>query len=205
VAVGFINTGHPMHWNPPLRISLMLLVVAALLPTFGVNVYNDWHLRQVRQIEVERQALSLAELVSNELQQTAIGMAQMLTAVANAPVVQFSGAECGGYLARIKDSFPFISNLGVTDAKGEVQCLDTHFPGPLSISDRAHFVLARDTGAFAIGRVFVGRVTGNKVLGFAQPIVNADSRQFSGVVFGSIRLDLLRKDCPPCPHCGARG
>lgn len=194
-----------MNWNPPLRISLMLLVVAALLPTFGVNVYNDWQLRQERQLEVERQARSLAELVSNELQQTAIGMAQMLTAVANAPVVQFSGAECGGYLARIADAFPFISSIGITDAKGGVTCLDTHFSRPLSISDRAHFIMARDTGRFSIGRVFVGRVTGHKVIGFAQPIVNADSRQFSGVVFGSIRLDLLAQRLSTMPALqGAR-
>lgn len=188
--------------NLPLRLSLVILVFAALLPAFTVTLYNHWQLRQQQNLEVERRVTALAELVSNELQQLASGMQQMLVAVAASPVVQSLGPECGAYLARLRNSFPSLSNVGIADANGQVKCLNEPFAPGITLADRRHFMQARDTGRFAIGTVFVGRVTGQKVIGFAQPISAAGSGQFSGVVFGSIRIESISERLASIPALG---
>lgn len=183
----------------PLRLYLVILVIAALLPALTITVYNQHSLRQEHAAEVERNASALAGLVSNELQQLTMGMKQMFVAVSAAPIAQTLGEECGPYVSRLRDAFPSLSNVGITDANGVVKCLNEPFSPGLSIADRRHFTIARETGSFAVGTVFVGRVTGRKVIGFAQPIFSAGSGAFKGVVFGSVRVDSISERLAALP------
>src|ERR1700755_2626111 len=48
---------------------LLLLVAIALLPAIAIQAHSEFALRQARQVEVQNQALNLAELAAAELRQ----------------------------------------------------------------------------------------------------------------------------------------
>ncbi len=175
-----------------LSTRFILLLLIAVVPAVSVEIYNDWRLRRERADDLRRVATSQADMLSGELQRIVTGMAQLLVAAANAPEALREDAACNAYMARLAQSFEFVSNIGVTDTRGIVRCLNEPFErGAVSNADRRHFQVALETGQFAVGDLFVGRLTGNKVFGFAYPVRDAGSGQVTGVVFASLKLSWL--------------
>jgi len=186
-----IRPAHPgTHLSLSTRFILLLLI--AVVPAVSVEIYNDWRLRRDRADELRRVATAQADMLAGELQRIVTGMAQLLVAAANAPEALREDATCNAYMARLQQSFEFVSNIGVTDDKGVVRCLNEPFErGKVSNADRRHFQVAVQTGRFAIGDLFVGRVTGNKVFGFAYPVTDAQTGRVTSVVFASLKLSWL--------------
>ncbi|MEI6319885.1 MAG: ATP-binding protein, partial [Pseudomonadota bacterium] len=182
---------HPeIHLSLSTRLILLLLV--AVVPAVSVEVYNDWRLRLERGDELRRTATAQADMLSGELQRIVTGMEQLLVAAANAPEALREDAACDAYMARLQQAFEFVSNIGVTGPDGVVRCLNEPFErGRVSNADRRHFRVAIETGRFAIGDLFVGRVTGNKVFGFAYPVKDARTGQVTAVVFASLKFSWL--------------
>ena len=67
---------------------LLVLVAVALLPAIGIQAYNEYELRHTRQIEVQNQALNLAELTAAEQRQTVQGIHQALIALSELPAIK---------------------------------------------------------------------------------------------------------------------
>jgi signal transduction histidine kinase/ActR/RegA family two-component response regulator len=182
---------HPeIHLSLSTRLILLLLV--AVVPAVSVEVYNDWRLRLERGEELRRTATAQADMLSGEMQRIVTGMEQLLVAAANAPEALREDAACDAYMARLQQAFEFVSSIGVAGPDGQVRCLNEPFErGKASNADRRHFRVAMETGRFAIGDLFVGRVTGNKVFGFAYPVKDARTGQVSAVVFASLKFSWL--------------
>jgi signal transduction histidine kinase/CheY-like chemotaxis protein len=175
-----------------LSTRFILLLLIAVVPAVSVEIYNDWRLRRERADDLRRVATAQADMLADELQRIVTGMAQLLVAAANAPEALRDDGACSDYMARLQQSFEFVSNIGVTDANGLVRCLNEPFEaGTVSNADRRHFKVAVATGRFAVGDLFVGRVTGNKVFGFAHPVVDDRTGQVTAVVFASLKLSWL--------------
>lgn len=175
-----------------LSTRFIVLLLIAVCPAITVQLYNHWRLHEEREQDLRQTAAAQADMLGDELQRIVVGVEQLLVAAANSPTVRASGPACDDYMRRLQQAFDFVSNVGVADENGVVQCLNEPFDrGKVNISDRHHFRQARDTGRFAVGELFVGRVTGRAVIGFAQPIMDAATRQFRGVVYGSIKLSWL--------------
>jgi hypothetical protein len=66
---------------------LLLLVAVALLPAIAMQAYDEFDLRRARQVEVQNQALSLAELAAAEQQQIVQGIRQVLIALSELPSI----------------------------------------------------------------------------------------------------------------------
>jgi signal transduction histidine kinase len=175
-----------------LSTRIIILLLVAVVPAVSVEIYNDWRLRGERADDLRRVAASQADMLSGELQRIVTGMAQLLVAAANAPEALREDAGCNAYMARLARSFDFVSNIGVSDTNGMVRCLNEPFePGTTSNADRRHFQAAMETGRFSVGDLFVGRLTGQKVLGFAHPVTDPRTGQVTAVVFASLKLSWL--------------
>ncbi len=175
-----------------LSTRFILLLLIAVVPALSVEFYNDWRLRRDRGDELRRVAAAQADMLSGELQRIVSGMEQLLVAAAHAPQVLQDEEACSAYMARMQQSFAFVSNIGVSGPDGVVRCLNEPFRrGQVTNEDRRHFREALQSGRFAVGDLFIGRVTGNKVLGFGYPVRDPMTGEVSAVVFASLRLSWL--------------
>lgn len=173
-----------------LRARFLVLLFIALLPFLGVYLHTSISIHSERNDDLRRLAMSETTRFADELERIITGMKQLLVAAANAYDV--TSRDCGAYMARLQESFEFISSAGFASPSGEVLCLNEPFPDRLSIADRAHFKRAVESRDFAVGDAAVGRVTGRSFLGFAYPVYDGTTRRLIGVVFASIKLSWLR-------------
>lgn len=178
-----------------MRLSLgqrtLAITAATLLPIVGVLIYNEIALRHAREREVERLALSVARQAAIEMERLRDGMAGVLHAIGQAPVVvQLNPDQCSRYLGDLKPALPQVSALAVLDAEGNSVCRSDGSAPEGAFSDRAYFkdaVAAR--GRLVLGEYTVSRVTGAPILPVALAFL-IDERP-AGVVAASIDLRWL--------------
>jgi signal transduction histidine kinase/HAMP domain-containing protein len=170
---------------------LLVLVAVALLPAIGIQAYNEFELRRTRRIEVQSQALSLAELAAAEQRQTVQGIHQVLIALSELPAIKANDAKgCNAYLARIKQRYPGFISFIVVDTTGSSFCDATDDHKPSTAAGRPYFADVLRTGEFTVGVFAIGRQTGRNVLHFAVPFSGDDGRP-GGVVIAALSLDWL--------------
>ena len=175
-----------------LSTRFILLLLIAVLPAVSVEFYNDWRLRRDRGEELRRVAAEHADMLSGELQRIATGMELLLVAAGNAPEALREDGTCNAYMDRLQRSFEFLSNIGVSGPDGAVRCLNGPSErGSVTNADRRHFLRAVETGRFATGDLFVSRLTGNTVFGFAHPVKDAETGKVTAVLFASLKLSWL--------------
>ena len=170
---------------------LLVLVAVALLPAIGIQAYNEFDLRRTRQIEVQSQALNLAELAAAEQRQTVQGIHQALIALSELPAIKAKDAKgCNAYLAEIKQRYPGFISFIVVDINGSSFCDATDDHKPSTAAGRPYLADVLRTGKFTIGVFAIGRQTGRNVLHFALPFFGDDAR-VGGVVIAALSLDWL--------------
>jgi PAS domain S-box-containing protein len=180
---------------------LLALVAAALLPAIAIQAYNELDLRRTRQVEVQKQALSLATLAAEEQQQLVQGVRQALVALSELPAIKAKDSEaCELALAGMKSRFPAFLTFVVTDAQGQPFCDTNPHPKQFNVSDRPYFVSAMKTGEFTVGEYSVGLSLNRRIIQFVLPFYGYDG-QIGGVVIAPLGLDWLadyiaRKNVP---------
>jgi signal transduction histidine kinase len=181
---------------------LLVLVAIALIPAIAIQAYNEFQLRRARQIEVQNQALNLAELAAAEQRQIIQGMHQALIALSELPAIKAKNIEgCSTYLDRIKRRYPGFISFIVVDTSGDAFCDTNNEYKRSTAAGRPYFADVLKTGKFTVGEFAVGRQTGRKVIHFALPFYGDDAR-LGGVVIASLSLDWLagsiaQQDVPP--------
>ena len=119
---------------------LLVLVAVALLPAIGIQAYNEYELRHTRQIEVQNQALNLAELTAAEQRQTVQGIHQALIALSELPAIKAKDTPgCNAYLAEIKQRYPGFISFIVVDMNGSSFCDATDDHRPSTAAGRPYF------------------------------------------------------------------
>ncbi|KGT73269.1 histidine kinase [Bradyrhizobium japonicum] len=170
---------------------LFLLVAAAMLPAIAIQAYNEIDLRRTREVEVQDEALGLAKLAAAEQQQIVQGVRQALIALSEVPAIKAKDAQgCDTYLARIKRRYPEFIVFIVVDMNGSSFCDSSREHKPTTAAGRAYFASAVRTGEFTVGEFATGRTTGRKVLQFALPFYDDNSRM-GGIVIAALSLDWL--------------
>jgi PAS domain S-box-containing protein len=170
---------------------LFLLVAVALLPAIAIQAYNEFDLRHARQVEVQKQALSLAKLAAAEQQQIIQGIRQVLIALSELPAIKAKDSKaCNAYLAGMKQRFPAFLTFLVTDLDGQPFCDTNSDRKPVNVAARAYFASAVKTGAFTVGEFSIGLSVPRKVIQFALPFYGDDGRM-GGVIIAPLGLDWL--------------
>jgi signal transduction histidine kinase len=176
-----------------LRARLILLVLLAVIPALGVICYVAQEQRRVVSVEAQQNALRLARLVSANQDGLIEGARQLLTALAQVPVVRASHpVPCSAFLGDLLKAYPLYANFGVADPKGEIFCSGLPLKAPVNAADRAWFQRAVQTGDFAIGDYQIGRITGKATVNFGYPILD-DRGQTQAVAFAALDLAWFNK------------
>ncbi|MGE3346218.1 MAG: ATP-binding protein [Ramlibacter sp.] len=175
-----------------LRTALILLVLIAVVPVFGVVIQSSLAEQKHRIERAEAGLHSLVDLAAAYQEQLIEGARQMLTAVAYAPpVYRDDPRECEQYFRDLRERYPRYANFGLLDLQGRLNCRAAGDQRPVVVADRGYFRRAMASGEFAIGDYQVGRVTGKPSLAFAMPVFRED-KSLRGVIF--LALDLGRAD-----------
>ncbi|MBI2363565.1 MAG: hypothetical protein HYV01_00955, partial [Deltaproteobacteria bacterium] len=121
-----------------LRVRMILLVLLAVIPALGLIFYTAQEQRRSASIEAQQNALRLARLVSANQQGLIEGGRQLLTALAQVPVIQDGQpAACGAFLENLLRAYPLYANFGVTGPDGEIFCSGLPLKGRVNAADRA--------------------------------------------------------------------
>lgn len=163
-----------------LRTRLVILVLAAIVPLFGLSIYKAVYNAEAA---VERAMTDLqfaASLAASNQQQLAETARQVLTAVVHAPELRNEkggkSPRCDAYLSELNRQFAIYANLGIVGADGQSLC--NGLPNsPLGyLGDRAYFREAVARRDFVIGEYIVGRASGKPSITFALPLLDREGR-----------------------------
>lgn len=106
-----------------LRARLLLLVLAAVIPAFGLIGYTAIGQRQQAALDAEKHAMNLVRLAAREQSQLIASTRQLLMSLAQLPAVRAPGAaSCHKVLADLLKPHPYYTNLGVATPDGRVHC-----------------------------------------------------------------------------------
>jgi len=168
-----------------------VLVAVALLPAIAIQAYSEYGRREARQVEVENQAASLAELAAADQQQIIQGIRQVLIALSELPSIKArDSVGCNAYLTALKPRFPAFITLIVTDLNGLSFCHTEGNRRPVNLAKRDYFASVVTTGAFTVGEYSIGLSSSLRVIQFALPFY-ADNGKMGGVIVASLGLDWL--------------
>ncbi len=182
-----------------LRIRLVMLVLAAIVPLFGLAVVGAV-LTSDKAVSQARNNLEFsASLVAATQERVAASAHQILTAIANMPVVQLGrDADCQQYLQVLNPQALGYVNLGIVGIDGYLRCIAIEGrPGEFA-GDRPYFQEAIARQGFVASGFSKGRVSGMPVVVFAQPVFNKQ-RSISAVAFAAVSLGELSKSLSDAP------
>lgn len=182
-----------MKLHITLKHRLVMLVMAAIVPLFGLSIFKAWLNADAA---VERALADLrftVSLAASSQQRMTEAVHQVLTAIAHVPDIGGGPvARCDHYLSELTRQLPDYANLGIVGADGYVRCHGLA-SGPLPyLGDRAYFRDAVSRRSFVASDYFVGRLTGKPSIAFALPAFDANGR-VSFVVYAALELTGMAK------------
>ncbi|MCR4345697.1 MAG: EAL domain-containing protein [Sulfuricaulis sp.] len=182
------------HFTTGLRTRLMLLVLLAVIPAFGLMGYTAISQRQQAAVNAERDAMNLARLAAQEQNQLIAATHQLLFMLSQLPAVKqpTTATACSRILAELRNPYPYYTNFGVATPDGRVFCSALPMARPVNINDRSYFRRAVRSRGFGIGDYQVGRITGISAINFGYPVFDAGGN-IKAVVFAALNLSWLNK------------
>lgn len=194
-----------MKFHLTLRTRLVMLVLAAMVPLFGLAVVGAV-LTSGKAVSLARKNLEFsASLVAANQERVAASAHQLLTAIANMPLVQDGkDADCQQYLKVLNSQALGYINLGIVGIDGHMRCLAAGGRPREFAGDRAYFQDAIARQGFVASGFLQGRASGQPVVVFAQPVVNLQG-SISAVALAVVSLKELSKafsraSLPPGTH-----
>ncbi len=176
-----------------LRARLLLLVLAAVIPVFGLIGYTAVAQRQQAALDAEKQAMNLVRLAAREQDQLIASTRQLLMSLAQLPAVKTPGAaSCNGVLADLLKPYPYYTNFGATTPDGRVYCSARPLAQPVNIADRSYFQRAVQARDFGVGDYQIGRITGIPAINFGYP-VKGDGGKVQAVIYAALNLSWLNQ------------
>jgi len=174
-----------------LRTRLVLLVLLALLPVFGLLVYSaeQNHRAALRLAQSDLQSGVL--VLSAREQRTVDTVRDLLTGIASGPHIKNPvRGLCDQHLKNLHAEHPEFNNLGLAATDGTLVCDALGLTKGVRIDDRDFFRQVMAGRRFAVGRYAIGRASERPGIGFAVPVRN-EAGGISGVAFGVLSLSAL--------------
>ncbi|CAN5651633.1 hypothetical protein BH11PSE7_BH11PSE7_26280 [soil metagenome] len=186
-----------MKQRSGLRVRLLMLVLVAVLPVFGISVYWAFDDQRVDLEQAKGALQTAANMEAARQSRTVESTRHLLIAMAGTAELR-SGSEkaCQDYLTGLRDLMPAYNNLGVLNLMGNLRCGTRTKVGFILDPEKVtHFRQAIHSRKFAVGDYFVGMLSGKPVLGFAYPLIDPTGA-LTGLAFASIRLEDLQSELP---------
>ncbi|ANC92217.1 PAS domain S-box protein [Azospirillum humicireducens] len=171
---------------------LFILVLLAVLPAIGIQIYSVLEQRAEREEEVTLQAERLLRQVESEHVRILDSARLMVTAVTEAPFLRGGEvAGCQAYLERLSARSADYRTLSVTDAGGRIKCSADPSRIGAALTSQPHFRRAMAQGRFVVGEWTISQsgVAGGE-LPVAVPYTDADGKR-AGVIALSVDVPRL--------------
>ncbi|MEP6965029.1 MAG: hypothetical protein ABI845_06040 [Polaromonas sp.] len=171
-----------------LRSRLVLLVLLALLPVFGLFACSAAKNREavVAQALVNLQAETL--LTALHQQRLVERVAQLLGDIASGPSIRDTRNRlCVPYLKGLQSQDPDYLNLGVAALDGKVSCHALDSDANIGMGDRPFFRQVMTGKPFAVGEYGIGRGSGRPGIAFGKPVKGSDGAM-NGVAFAALDI-----------------
>ena len=188
-----------MKFDITLRTRLVLLVLAAIVPLFGLAIVGAV-LTSGKALVQARQNLEFsASLVAANQEHVAASAHQILTAIVNMPMVQEGrNADCQQYLQLLNSQTPEYVNLGIVGIDGQMRCLAAGARSGEFAGDDPYFQDAIVRKGLVANGFLYGRGTENPVFLFVQPVVNPQGTTIA-VAFAGVSLSEISKSLSDAP------
>ena len=182
-----------------LRTRLVMLVLVAILPLFG--------LATIRAVLSTNSAISSAnknlEFAASLMAANQDGIAnsakQLLTVVVNRPdLADGKVPGCQQYFRALVDQLKVYANIGIIGADGYLRCHSGPDSPPVFSGDRPFFKDAVSQRAFVSGGYLLGRVTGRPIITFALPLPDRPG-DAGAVAFSTMYLTEISKVVADAP------
>jgi hypothetical protein len=171
-------------WRPQLRVGLrgriLILLMIAVLPAIGIQAYNEYDLRQARELDIRNQVIQITKQFGEEMGELREGSRQLLLALGQLPAVRDGNTQqCGELLRMLETQYANYSMLGAADAQGRIYCSSVEAQVGGSVSEDEFYKRAIERDGLAVGNYRVDPVTGLKQIHFALRF--ADKNGVAGV------------------------
>ncbi|MEO6017901.1 MAG: cache domain-containing protein, partial [Polaromonas sp.] len=169
-----------------LRSRLVLLVLVALLPVFGLFAYSAAQQQRAALALAESNLQSQALLAATGQRHLVERVSQLLADITSGPSIKDTRIRlCVPYLRNLQAKDPFVTDLGVFDLQGKLSCHANAEGNDLSAADRSYFQQVLAGKSFSIGEFAVGRTSGRPSIGFGMPVFGPDEA-LNGVAFAAV-------------------
>ena len=172
---------------------MALLVLLAVLPFFGLSLWQNFKQRATEKQRAVGEITALARLVAANEAGFVRNAHQLLATLTGFPALvlgtnkQFSEI----HLQNLLKLTPDYINFGLIENDGSL--FVSAVPPPrrgLNLADRAYFKRTIGTGRFAIGDFQVGRISEKPSLNFAYPVFD-EAEKLQRVLFASLNLQIV--------------
>ena len=176
-----------------LRFRLMLLVVLAMLPMFGLLLYRATEDRNRKLRELEDEAIRTAEMSAGSVSQVIEGIRQLLFSLAYAePVRAMNGPAASAHFAKLLKNSASFHNIGLAQPDGLNIASAVPAGAGFNRSDRPYFARLQQRRDFTVGEYLVSKITGSPTVIFAYPLPEQPAEKPVAAVYGALNLASLQ-------------
>ncbi|MEI6562371.1 MAG: ATP-binding protein [Verrucomicrobiota bacterium] len=176
-----------------LRLRLMLLVVLAMLPMFGLVLYRATEDRNHKLRELEEEAIRTAEMSASSVSQVIEGAKQLLFSLSYAePVRAMNGPAASAHFARLLKSSSTFNNIGLAQGDGVNIASATPTGAGFNRRDRPYYERLQQKRDFTIGEHLISRITQLPTVVLCYPLPDQPADKPVAAVYGALNLESLR-------------
>jgi diguanylate cyclase len=175
-----------------LRARLLLLVLLAVIPAFGVIGYTAISRHSEAALAAETSAMNLARRAARGQARIISDTHELLTHIAQEPTVynRNNAAECNHWLVEVHRGHSYYTNIGAAAPSGDSFCSSGPIRSKINIADRDYFQRAIQTAGFAIGNYQIQPATGAPEINAAFPAYDPNG-QLQAVVYAALNFNWL--------------
>ncbi len=181
-----------MRTEITLRTRLVILVIAAILPLFGLAVVKAVRDADAAVGRVNRNLERAVAMIAVSQDHVVESAKQMLTVVVNSSrLLEGRNQQCQAFFAALRSQLPLFSNIGIIDVDGQLRC-DGLNSGRRFIG-QANFFMTALAGHGLVSDDSASDLAGGKSgITFALSVQDGHDRA-TGVAFVSVDLDHLSR------------
>jgi len=182
-----------LYFFKSLRVRLLILVLVAVIPGWGVIAYTASEQRRMAVVEIQKNLFRLAKFSAHEEEQALQGTRQVLITLANFILkADENPAGCSAFCSDLLKQFRRYANIGAVKSNGDVFCSAVPPKKPMNVADQPWFRRAVESGDFSVGDYHIGRITGKPVLVLSYPFQVSEDEP-AAVIFAALDLNWLNR------------
>jgi diguanylate cyclase (GGDEF)-like protein len=174
-----------------IRTHLLLLVLAAAIPAFGLVWWSGRELENQAVDKAGQATVHLAAGMAKSLEQVEENAHVLLSTLSQVPTIRHMDTPAAArLLTQLNQENPVYESLTLIDPSGRICAASLPKAVGIDVSTRKYFKDAMRTRAFSVGEYAQSLATRRPVLHFAKPVLKDDG-SLAGVVTASFDLASL--------------